>query len=500
MNNEKRIAVIGAGLGGLASALKLSHAGFNVDVYERLKGPGGKANETRGGGYRFDMGPSLLTLPEVFRNLIESVGERLEDHLEIKRLDPITRYFFDDGTILNAYSEIERFAEEVEEKLGEKSENVLNYLQRCRRTYEASTPIFMFKPLHETSTLISTDTIRAFFRTPKMDAFRTMHQLNSRWFKDPRCIQLFDRYATYNGSSPYMTPATFHLIQHVEYGIGGYTVKGGIYRIPMILEKLARKKGTEFIYDNEVDRIIVDDGKAKGVVAGEKRENYDAVVSNSDVTYTYNNLLNDSVTQAAKKYRRLEPSSSGQVFLWGVGKEFKELELNNIFFSKDYRKEFDDIWKRRSCPKDPTVYINITSKVDPADSPPGKENWFVLVNVPYDSGQDWNDEKSKIREAILDRLGGVLGDFREDIEFEDTLGPAEIERRYGGNHGSIYGISSNNRASAFLRQPNRSRDYRGLFFAGGSAHPGGGMPLVTLSGIHAADQVIRYMGRIMNKG
>jgi phytoene desaturase len=490
---SERIAVIGAGLGGLSAALKLSHNGFKVDVYEKLDSPGGKAAELRAEGYRFDMGPSLLTLPGVFRDLFESVDERFEDHLKIVRLDPITRYFFPDGTILNACSNILEFAEEVEEKLGEKSQKVIRYLERCRRTYEASTPIFMFKPLQESSTLLSTDTIKAFMGTPKMDAFRTMHQVNSKWFSDKRAIQLFDRYATYNGSSPYLTPATFNLIQHVEYGMGGFAVKGGIHKIPRTIEKLAVENGAVFHYGEEAEEIVTANGQVEGIRISGKKRNYKWVIANGDVTRTYENLLKDDKSQNARKYKNLEPSSSGQVFLWGINREFDGLTVNNILFSEDYRKEFDDIWKKGRSPGDPTVYINITSKIDQGDAARRGENWFILVNVPYDSGQDWKMERDHLRIAVLKRIEKVLGPVSDLIEVEKTLGPIEIENRYGGNRGSIYGISSNNRASAFLRQPNRSREYRGLFFAGGSAHPGGGMPLVVLSGIHAADLLMKYI-------
>jgi phytoene desaturase len=488
--NDLRIAVIGAGLGGLSAAMRLADKGNTVDVYDKRSEVGGKAAQFRSKGDRFDMGPSLLTLPDVFRELFTSVGENIDHHLKFIDLDPITRYFFPDGTVLNAFSDKERFCDEVEEKLGDSSQTVKKYLDRCRRTYEASTPVFMFKPLHEASTLASTDTIEAFFKTPIIDAFKTMHQVNSKWFRDKRTIQLFDRYATYNGSSPFMTPGTFNLIQHVEYGIGGFAVEGGIHRIPLKMKEIAKKKGASFNSGKTVDRILVENSKVKGIeVSGEKMD-YDIVVSNSDVTSTYNDLLDDRSSRSAKKFTRLEPSSSGQVFLWGVGRENRRMLDNNIFFSIDYKKEFNDIWNKRISPEDPTVYINITSKSDPDDSPEGKENWFVLINVPYDSGQDWVKEKEKTRDRTLMRFSEEVPDLKDLIEVEETIGPEEIVDRYGGNRGSIYGISSNNRASAFLRQSNRSKEYKGLYFAGGSAHPGGDMTLVVLTGKHAADLII----------
>lgn len=290
-----------------------------------------------------------------------------------------------------------------------------------------------------------------------------------------------------------MTPATFNLIQHVEYDTGGFAVKGGIHAIPRVLKELAEKRGASFHFNTEVEKIISEGRSIKKLKISGKEINYDSVISNSDVTATYNELMGDLESNSSKKYQRLEPSSSGQVFYWGIKRTNGDLKDNNIFFSSDYRKEFEDIWKRRRSPEDPTVYINITSKTEPDDSPDGKENWFVLVNVPYDSGQNWESERIHVRKTVLKRLSKFMSGIEESIEVESYLGPEEIENRYGGNRGSIYGISSNNRASAFLRQPNRSRDIKGLFFAGGSAHPGGGMPLVVLSGMHAAELTEKYM-------
>jgi len=195
----------------------------------------------------------------------------------------------------------------------------------------------------------------------------------------------------------------------------------------------------------------------------------------------------------ARRYERLEPSTSGLVFLWGVRSAFPELAVSNVFFSGDYHAEFQDIFRRRRCPTDPTVFVNITSKISPGDAPPGRENWFVLVNAPADEGQDWSGEISRVRAAVLRRLRSALGrDVEALIETEAVRTPQDIERDTSSTRGSLYGISSNSRASAFLRHPNRHPRIGGLYFCGGSAHPGGGMPLVTLSGMIASDLLLRY--------
>ena len=487
-----RAAVIGAGLGGLSAAVRLASAGLRVEVFEKNGGPGGKANNLECGGYRFDTGPSLLTLPSVLEQLFEEAGEKLEDHLDPVKLDIICRYFYHDGTVIDAYSDAGRFGDEVEKKTGDFAESVRRYLEYCRKIYEITYQTFLYHCLCEPSRIFSPDTWKAVLRVGGIDFNRTMDQANRSFFRDPKTVQLFNRYATYNGSDPYVTPATFNLIQHVEYNIGGYAVKGGIYSIPREIYRLARRKGVVFHFDTEVERIIHSGGRVRGIRVSGEEIPFDIVVSNSDVSVTYRDLLNDTESGPAKRYAKLEPSSSAIVFYWGMKKSFPSLEVNNIFFSPDYPAEFEDIFRKRRVPRDPTVYINITSKVDPGDAPEGGENWFVLVNAPYDEGQDWEEERKSARDGAIRRISEALGeDIEPLISCEDHLDPILIEKRYGTLHGSIYGISSNTKGAAFMRQQNRSKRYKGLYFASGSAHPGGGMPLVILSGKITSDLILK---------
>ncbi|UCC92378.1 MAG: FAD-dependent oxidoreductase, partial [Thermoplasmata archaeon] len=316
---------------------------------------------------------------------------------------------------------------------------------------------------------------------------------NASFFKDPKMVQLFDRYATYNGSNPYRMPATFNLIQHVEYGLGAYTVEGGIRSIPRALERLAREEGAEFHYGTEVERILLDGKRVGGVETGDGRVEHDAVVSNADVVHTYGRLLGDTTSRPARRYGRLEPSSSALVFYWGIRETFDQLDIHNILFSPDYAEEFRDLFQRKRCPAEPTVYIHIMSKHVPSDAPPGNEAWFTMINAPHVAGQDWEGELERTRRAVVDRIESALGvDLEPLIACEEILTPPEIERRTTSNRGALYGISSNTRMSAFVRQRNRSKHYRGLFFAGGSAHPGGGMPLAVLSGKLASELVLKF--------
>jgi phytoene desaturase len=327
----------------------------------------------------------------------------------------------------------------------------------------------------------------------RLSPFASLHDANARAFADPRAVQLFDRYATYNGSSPFRTPATMRIIPHVEYAYGGHALQGGIVALPRALERAARGLGAEFRFGARVERIVVEGGRCRGVEAGGEFFPAGIVVSNADVLATYRQLLREPQAREARRYERLEPSSSGLVFLWGVARSFPQLQVHNIFFPADYRAEFDALFGRLDLPADSTIYVNVTSKVTPGDAPPGCENWFVLLNAPRHAGQDWPALVAWARAAVLRRLSRALGtDIASLIREEQVLTPPDIERTTGSTHGSLYGIASHSPLAAFLRHPNRSRRIRGLYFAGGSAHPGGGMPLALLSGILAADLAEKY--------
>ncbi|TVR71767.1 MAG: phytoene desaturase [Spirochaetaceae bacterium] len=511
MNNSSagvpRVVVVGAGLGGLSAAIRLAAAGYPVEVYEKQSGPGGKAFTEQIGAYRFDTGPSLFTMKHVFEELFASAGRRLEDYLTLKPLERICNYFWPDGSRLATWSDLHRMAGEFERTFREPREHLDRYLRHSRRIYDITAHLFLERSLHEWSTLGAPRFVRSLLQLHRIDLWRTMDEANGSFFRDGHLRQLFNRYATYNGSNPYRTPATLNIIPHVEYGLGAWAVENGIYAVSRALEQLAREQGVVFHYRSPVERVLTKGtapGKrpVRGVLVGGEEVPAEVVVSNADVTATYRFLLRDEQAKAFRRHRRLEPSSSGIVFYWGVRRRFPELGLHNIFFSADYTREFREIFREGRSPTDPTIYLNITSKEgSPGDAPEGGENWFVLLNAPWDSGQDWNREALRVRTAVLQRLSRELGTEVEPlIEVESRMLPPDIEARTDSAGGSLYGISSNTRVAAFRRHPNRSRPYPGLYFVGGSAHPGGGMPLVVLGGRIVADLVRRYQPRSLQRG
>lgn len=477
----KKAAVIGAGIAGIAAAIRLAVKGYAVTVLEANSTFGGKMTQFTLNGYRFDKGPSLFTMPQLVDELFTLADRRPQDYFRYQQLDIITQYFFSDGTRLTAYRQPEKFAAEVEQKLNIPADKVVRYLNKSARIYQATANTFLHKSLHRLQTYLTADLLKTVSVLPELGLTTTMHAANVKEFKDPRFVQLLDRFATYNGSDPYQAPATLNLIPHLEHNIGAFYPQGGIYAIAQSLVRLAEELGVTFRYNEKVAEIITTGKQVKGIRTG--KEDFipaDIVISNMDVVPTYRHLL--PKLSAPEKTLQQPRSSSALIFYWGINREFPELDLHNIFFSKDYKNEFEHIFNKKTISSDPTVYVNITSKYSPEDAPEASENWFVMVNVPHNNGQQWPDLVNVTRETVIKKLSKALDtDLNAYITCEQIWDPVGIEQDTSSFAGALYGSSSNNRMAAFLRHPNFSNKLKGLYFCGGSVHPGGGIPLCLLS-------------------
>lgn len=485
-----RVIVIGAGVAGLAAACRLAALGHRVTVLERSAHLGGKAGETTVDDFRFDLGPSLFTLPGELDAVFLDAGKQPRDYYDYRRLDVCCHYFFSEGSSLRAYADPERFGAEVERVTGEPRAAVIRYLEDARQLYDSTAPLFLGHSVHRLSTFTSSGAFKTLARLPVRRLFGTMHDHNRRMFKDRRLVQLFDRYATYNGSDPYRASGMLTQIPHLEHNLGAYFPKGGMVVIPTALARLGAELGVEFKTNTSAERILHDGTRVLGVRANGGDLPADVVVCAGDVLPAYRNLLPD--LRAPKVVLNQERSSSGVIFYWGMRQTFSELDVHNIFFSSNYQREFEDIFVRKTIPEDPTIYVHISSKVEPGDAPAGCENWFVMVNVPSDAGQPWDELISALRRRVLDRLTAALGRPVEPLIMnESLLEPRLIERRTSSAGGALYGPSSNQRRAAFSRHPNFSRRLRGLYFCGGSVHPGGGIPLCLSSAKIVAQEVRR---------
>ncbi len=474
---RQKVNIIGSGIGGLSSAIRLASKGFEVTIFEKNNYPGGKLSEMYLGKFRFDKGPSLLTMPELLTEL--SRLSPIATEFKYKKLEIITRYFYEDGTNLIAYSDINAFAKEVSDHLHEEESTVIRHLQKSKFYYESTAELFLFQSLHSIKNFINTKTLKGIFKLPQLGIFSTMHQQNSRTFKNQKTIQLFNRYATYNGSDPYKAPAILNIIPHLEFGQGAFIPEKGMHQITEYLVKLCENCGVQFRFNEKVERILIENEKAIGIKSNGTNYFCDLLISDADIHTVYNKLLPEKYYP--KKLLNQEKSSSAYVFYWGINKEFKELGLHNILFSDNYKKEFEQLFSKDEPYEDPTIYINITSKHCKEDAPEGSENWFVMVNVPHNENSKIS-YKEDIRKNVITKINRILKTKIENhIIEEQILDPISIEEQTSSYGGSLYGNSSNNRFSAFLRHSNFSSKIKSLYFVGGSVHPGGGIPLCLLS-------------------
>lgn len=496
-SDQSTIAIIGAGIAGMACAVRLANKGYRVSIFEANPYPGGKLTEIMKEGYRFDAGPSLFTMPHLVDELFHISGENPSDHFRYQRLPITCQYFYEDGTLISGYAEKEKFAEEIAHKTTVDKASVLSTFQHAAFLYETLSALFMERSLHQWQTFLNRKAMQAYTRLHKLDFFRTMHQANQQQFSDPKVVQLFNRYATYNGSDPYQTPATMQIIPHLEFNIGAFFPEGGMHAITNSLFHLAKRLGITFHLNARVEKILVKDKLVKGIQVGGMTHRFDKVVSNMDMVNTYKKLL--AGQPQPRRLLNQPKSSSALIFYWGVKQSFVQLDLHNIFFSQNYRAEFEHIFQKQDIYEDPTVYINITSKYQPLDAPEGCENWFTMINVPNNAGQDWDALIEKARDYILRKLSRVLKtDVSKLIATEAILDPRLIEQKTSSAQGALYGNSSNNRYAAFLRHANFSSKIKGLYFCGGSVHPGGGIPLCLLSAKIVADLMPFYSSEKKN--
>ncbi|RNC85278.1 MAG: phytoene desaturase [Balneola sp.] len=487
-----RVSIIGAGIGGLATACLLAAKGNQVSVFEKNSGAGGKLNIFEKQGFHFDTGPSLLTMKDILEKLFELTGERLSDHLNLTPLEPICRYNYQDGVSFDCFEDKEATIREIAKFAPEDAKAYPPFLNYCSTLYTKTDTAFIRNPLFDFSDVKNLN-VPSFFG---IDAFTTVSKSVDKAFQSEYLRMFFKRFTTYNGSSPFQAPATLNVIPHVELNQGGYYIKGGMYRLTVVLEELALKLGVQFHFNSPVEEIVIEKSQTKGVRSQEKYFHSDIVIANSDSTETILNLIGDDHFPKRKKEKasKIEPSCSGFVLLLGIDKQYDQLVHHNIFFSKNYEHEFHQIFKEKVMPDDPTIYIANTSFSDPAHAPEGGSNLFVLVNAPYLSEYySWENHVQAYSKKVIQGLEqrGLDG-LSDAIVVQESITPEDFYHLYLSNKGSIYGTSSNSKFSAFVRPRNKSRHIDKLYFVGGSTHPGGGIPLVVQSAFNAVELIDRY--------
>ena len=483
------IAIIGAGIGGMSAAARLAKAGHEVTIYENSDRSGGKCRTEWFGDYAFDTGPSLLTLPAVYRDLFLKTGKRIEHVLNIKPVDPAFNYHFSDGSSVlfpnlsnpNTYNEIEK---SYGLAAGNQWKELIN---RAERMWEVSREPFIESELNSIFSLLKRKNLLRDIK--EIAPFTSLRKLSEKLKLDPHLQMIVDRYATYTGSDPRSAPAVLLTIAFVESTFGAWHIEGGVGQLSTALEQRCSDLGVKFKFNTLVSQILVNNNHATGIKTSDGKEfKADLVVANSDAEYIYNKLLANNVNAARSERRKLKfatKSLSGFSLLLGLdnskGKAVP-IDHHNVYFPNNYDAEFDDVFTKQIPVQDPTIYI--CAPKDPhMTKGENKEAWFALVNAPrhqVDGGWDWRQGGAEYAQKIIQKLDDLGLNVSTRLDFMKYRTPADLENYAMAPGGSIYGSSSNSAASAFLRTKNRSK-IKGLFCVGGSSHPGGGLPLVGIS-------------------
>lgn len=502
-NSNPPVVVVGAGLGGLSAACTLAARGYRVVVLERNRWNGGKAAVLEEGGYRFDMGPTILLMPSVLRRIFLEAGVQLEEALPMVKLDPQWRAFFDDGTTLDLTEDTAAMEARIDAFApGRRSGNgYRNLLAVSERLHGISDRYFFWRSIGGFADMVDVKSALRPSLLADLMALRPGRSVASTirsFVPDARVAQMLDHMVQYVGSAPDESPAVLCAIAHMQTSEGVWYPIGGTGAVARALAALAQRLGVEFRHEVLVKRIVVSDGRVTHVElesvdgAREERMPAAAVVSNGDSVRTHRELIGGGPARAFEARRRYEPACSGVVLYCGLDTRFDHLAHHDFVFSRDPEEEFESIYRKGEPAPDPTCYLCAPARTEPDVAPPGGESLYVLVHAPYlREGQDWGDAFPRYRRVIFDKLARTahLTNLEAHIRVERWLTPDDIRKRYRVWKGAIYGLASHGRFTGAFKPPNRSPDVRGLYFAGGSVHPGPGMPMVLMSGWIAADSL-----------
>ncbi len=488
------VAVIGAGLAGLAAACTLAARGHKVVLFEKNDWLGGKAAEWAQDGYRFDMGPTILTVPRVLERIFAEAGKRMEDRLDLRRLDPQWRCFFEDGSVLNLVQDIAEMKATLADYAPGTEAGYEDFIGMSAKLHEISEKFFFWKSVEDvfdTLDLKKNLDLATLKDVLSLRMGTTVAGQIRRRVKDGRVAQMLDHFVQYVGSSPYGSPAVLCSIAHMQTNDGVWYPIGGTRAVPVALEQLARELGVEIRLGTGVTRILSENGRVSGVETEDGQTLcVSAVVSNMDAVRTYRELVGGAPAEAFARRWKREPACSGVVLYLGLDRAYPHLAHHNFVFSTDPEVEFGQIYGKGEPADDPTCYVAAPSRTEPGVAPEGGEALYILVHTPYlRPHHDWSQMLPGYRRVILDKMARCAGmpDLESRIRVERALTPQDIHDRYSVLDGAIYGLASHGRMFGAFKPGNRSRDLAGLYLAGGAAHPGPGMPMVLMSGWIAAD-------------
>jgi len=491
---KDNVIIIGAGIGGIAASIRMAQNGFNVTVIEKCERAGGRCNFIEKDGHRFDSGPTLFLLPELYQKAFSDLGERIEDHIELIRVDPTYQIHFNDGTDLNLTSDLISMQSQLEKLENGSFGQYLKYLTEGQRNYDLALPNVVNRPFEHWYQFF---TLKNLYLMLRMNALSKHYQHIGKYFKNSRLKVAFTFQNMYMGINPSQAPAIFSLMQFTEMADGVWFPKGGMYSIIEALVRIAKKWGVQFLFNTSVEKINVNENRATGIVLDDQSEiQADTVIANADLPFVYNQLL--PRTGYAQRLENKKYGCSALVFLWGLDKQFRQLKPHNLFIADDFKDSFDALFDGRTIADDPSFYIHAPVRIDPSLAPEGEETLMVAAPIGHltdDDSQDWNKIRDQVRRRILERLKKEkIVNLEDHIKFEICLTPQYWKNRFNLTKGSAHGLSHDLLQMGYMRPHNKHRKYKNLYFVGASTHPGTGLPTVLVSAKLVSERILRDAG------
>ncbi len=492
MAETRTAVIIGAGIGGITTAAYLAKNGYSVSVYEKNSAPGGRCSQIIREGHRFDLGATMLLMPGIYRSVFKSLGLDLDESLSTIRLDDLYRIYFDNGRILTFTSDSERMKDQLEKIEPGSFRRSEKYVSKGYEIYKLSLKNLIDRNFLNLFSFFTPGMVPLLFR---IKAFTPHYKYATRFFQHPHLLMAYTFQNIYVGQSPFDSPALFSMVPAAELTEGGYfPSQGGLFSIVKKLEEAGRKNGVRYYFDSPVKRIIVRGKRAEGIILHDNTEvKADIVIANADLPYVYRDLLPDR--RASFHLDRLKYSCSAICFHWGLDKTYPQLGQHNVFLSDGFKKGLDMIFKEKSVGNDPSFYIHAPARTDSTAAPPGHDTISVVVaagHLDRNFIQDWEVQKIKTRDAVIKRLRQLgLQDFEEHIKFEICFTPENWESSCNISRGSVFGSLGHNIVQmGYFRPHNRHDKYKNLYFAGGSTHPGNGIPNVLISAKLVSERIL----------
>ena len=493
MAKKSKAVIIGAGIGGIATALFLARKGYLVEVFEKNSSAGGRCSQIIREGHRFDLGATMLLMPNIYRDVFDSLGIGLHEGSDIVPLENLYDIYFDDGTLLSFTSDTIRMKDQLEKIEKGSYLNSEKYVAKGYKIFKLGMNRLIARNFYNIFQMINLKNIPLLF---KIKAFTPHYRYTRRFFSHPHLLMAYTFQNIYVGQSPFNSPALFSMVPAAELTEGSFfPVRGGMFFIVDTLLKSAAEKGVSFHFDTPVTRIVTRDKKATGVMLEDNTEvQADIVVANADLPYVYRDLLPDR--KASVHLDNLEYSCSAVCFHWGLDIKYPQLGHHSVFLSDGFRKGFDKIMKDKSISDTPSFYVHAPTRTDESAAPPGQETLSVIVaagHVDRRLKQDWDEIKKRARAAVIKRLKqhGLI-DIEDHIKFEISFSPESWEDICNISRGSVFGsLGHNIFQMGYFRPHNRHDKYKNLYFTGGSTHPGNGIPNVLISSKLVSERIFK---------